>query len=259
MREPRKWSQRLQLRAEGERALVPGVVERLDAQVIARKEELAAAAVPQSEREHAGDALEEPRPPRLPAVDQDLAVALRGKEMPRVGELAPQRAEIVDLAVEHDGDRAVGRDERLPAAREIDHRQPAKAEARGSVEVEALVVGTAMRERRGHRGQRVARAGIVAEVAGDAAHGRGRGDARPQPSGRLSEGGARLYVVIRGRSRDRGQTVIARERRESATSGRPLHSIAGVRSSMVSKNANGDRRTETRGIGPDSAPIQSND
>ena len=118
VREPRKWSQRLQLRAEGERALVPGVVERLDAQVIAREEDLAAAAVPQSEREHAGDALEEPRPPRLPAVDQDLAVALRGKEMPRVGELAPQRAEIVDLAVEHDGDRAVGRHERLLAARE---------------------------------------------------------------------------------------------------------------------------------------------
>ena len=28
---------------------------------------------------------------------------------------------------------------------------------------------------------------------------------------------------------------------------------------MVSKNANGDRRTKTRGIGPNSAPIRSND
>ena len=118
--------------------------------------------------------------PRLPAVDQHLAVALRHEDMTGGRELAPQRAEVVDLAVEHDGNRAVGRHQRLLAAGDVDHGQAAKAESDRAVDVEAIVVGPAMRERRGHRGQRVARTGVVAQVAGDAAHGRGKGDAGPQ-------------------------------------------------------------------------------
>ena len=71
--------QRLQLRAEDERARVPRVVERLDAEMVAREEELAPLAIPQREREHAGDAVEERPAPAPPAVDQHLAVAV-GRE-----------------------------------------------------------------------------------------------------------------------------------------------------------------------------------
>ncbi len=174
VRQPGKQAQRLQLRAERQRAIVPPVVERLDAEMVAREEQLAPATVPQREREHAGQPVEHPRAPGLPAVDQHFAVALRDEDVSGGRELVPQCAEIVDLAVEDDGDRAVGGDERLVAACDVDHRQPAKAESDRSVEEETVVIGAAMRKRGRHRRQCRARPGIVGEIAGDAAHGKRR-------------------------------------------------------------------------------------
>ena len=217
MRQPGKRAQRLQLRAEHERAVVPRVVERLDAEVVAREEELAAAAVPQREREHAGEPVEQSAPHAFqPWTSTSPSPCVREHVAGR-RELAPQRAEVVDLAVEDDGDRAVGGHERLPAAGEVDHRQPAMAESDRAVEVKAVGVGAAMRERRGHRGQRVARAGIVGEVAGDAAHG-----AEVAKAGRDGRGSGRAAAVRPIKRLANGDDYSPRSRAARVESEQPL-------------------------------------
>ena len=186
VREPGKRPQRLQLRTERKRAVVPRVVQGLDSEMIAREKELAPVAIPEREGEHAGEAIEQRAPPRLPAVDQDLTIAVRCENVPGLLELAPQGPEVVDLAVEHHGDRAVGGDERLMAPCDVDHREPAEAEAHGAVVMKAIVVRATVRERRGHRRQCRARTRVVGPVAGDAAHERRKGDAGPQSYGGCS-------------------------------------------------------------------------
>ena len=171
MRQTGKRPQRLQLGSEHQRPRVPRVMERLHAEMIAGEKELAAASVPQREREHAGETSQQFRAPLSPAVDQHFAVAVGGEDVTCRGQLASQLAEVVDLAVEDDGDRTVRGDQRLPAAGKVDDRQPAVPESDRPVAEEAVGVGAAMRERGGHRGQGGARPGIIAQVSGDAAHG----------------------------------------------------------------------------------------
>ncbi len=163
--------QRLQLRAEHQRPPVPSVVERLHAQVVAGNEELPLRLVPQREREHPGEPGQHAFAPLSPAQQDRLAVAVGREPVPGRLELAPQLAEVVDLAVEHQRKRTVGADERLPAAGEVDHRQAPMTEADRSVEVEAVGIRAAVGERRRHRRQRGAGLGYGGVVAGDAAHG----------------------------------------------------------------------------------------
>ena len=68
-------------------------------------------------------------------------------------ELRSHLGEVVDLAVEDDPDRAVLVAERLIAGRQIDDAEPPVAEADAGADVEAVRVGAAMRDRRGHRGE----------------------------------------------------------------------------------------------------------
>src|SRR5262249_30098549 len=122
------------------------------------------------ERKHAGKPLKEIASPLSPAVHQHLAVAVGPEHVTGGRELAAQFTKVVDLAVEYDRDRAVGREQRLPAARQIDDAQPAMAEAQRSIDVITARIGTAMRERCGHRRQGGAGAYVVGEKTGDAAH-----------------------------------------------------------------------------------------
>ena len=71
-------------------------------------------------------------------------------------ELAAQLAEVVDLAVADEPQRAVRVGERLVAAGEVDDREPAHAERAGAVDVHALVVGAAMDGDARHRREHVA-------------------------------------------------------------------------------------------------------
>ncbi len=107
-------------------------------------------------------------------MNEHLAVALRREHVARRLQFAPQLAEVVDFAVEDDGNCAVGGEQRLGAAGDIDHGKATMAEADGAVVMKPVGIGPAMRERRGHRRQRGARPRIVAEISGDAAHGKGR-------------------------------------------------------------------------------------
>ena len=118
----------LQLRAETEPSAALGVVERLDAQAVAREQELPLPRVPEREGEHAAQPLDAARPELLVEVHDDLGVGRRREAVAARHELAPQLAVVVDLAVEDDPDRAVLVGDRLLAGLEVDDGQPAHAE-----------------------------------------------------------------------------------------------------------------------------------
>ena len=69
-------------------------------------------------------------------------------------QLSAQLAMVVDLAVEHELDRAVLVAHRLLAHRRIHHAQSPHAERDVRRDVATLLVGTAMHDRRAHRAQR---------------------------------------------------------------------------------------------------------
>ena len=98
--------QRLQLGAEKKRAVRERrVVERLDAEPVAREEERLPVAVPEREREHAAEALDAALAPRLPRMHDHLGVALRAEGVAEPRELGNERLVVVDLAVEDDARR----------------------------------------------------------------------------------------------------------------------------------------------------------
>ena len=171
-------AQRLQLRAEHERAAAaqPAEVQRLLAKPIARQGQRAFVGVPHREREHAA----QPRQrgldaPALDRRDDDLGVAASAEAHAGAGQLAAQRAVVVDLAVEHQREAPRRRVHRLVAVRrQIDDRQPPEAEPDVAVGPRAVVVGAARDQRRRHRARQDlavgARASCYVDEAGDAAH-----------------------------------------------------------------------------------------
>ena len=80
------------------------------------------------------------RAPLLVGVDDDFGVGRRVEAVAGGLELAAQLAEVVDLAVEDDPDRAVLVVDRLVAGREVDDAQPAHAERHALVHPHALIV-----------------------------------------------------------------------------------------------------------------------
>ena len=120
------------------------VVQRLDAEAVARQEQRLLVAVPQREREHAAEALDAVLAPRLPGVHDDLGVAARAEDVAERLQLGDQLLVVVDLAVEDDDDAAVLVEQRLLAGREVDDRQAAVAEADARLDVKAAFVGAAM-------------------------------------------------------------------------------------------------------------------
>ena len=116
--ESRMHEQRLQLRAEDERAVgEQRVVQRLDAQAVARKEQGFPSGVPQRECEHSAEPVHAALLPRLPGADDDFRVAAGAEPVPEPLQLPDERLEVVDLAVEHDHHRPVLAVERLMAGR----------------------------------------------------------------------------------------------------------------------------------------------
>ena len=73
--------ERLDLRGEIERAVVDRVVERLDAEAVARREELAVARVPDGEGELAAQRVQRARAAILVEVQRDLAVGSRAEDV----------------------------------------------------------------------------------------------------------------------------------------------------------------------------------
>jgi hypothetical protein len=97
--------------------------------------------------------------------------------------LRAQLAVVVDLAVQDDVQAAVLVGDRLVAALDVDDRQAPAAETGRTPDVEALVVGTAVRDRRGHRAQLLEPCPPTADLTADAAQG-GLRCYLPPPAGR---------------------------------------------------------------------------
>ena len=104
------------------------VVQRLLARAITRQVQAwwtsATALVVEREGEHAIEPLEAVLAPLPPRGEQHLGIATGGERVPERLQLRTQRPEVVDLAVEHDGQLAGGVQHRLVSGRaQVDHRQ----------------------------------------------------------------------------------------------------------------------------------------
>ena len=163
---------RLQLGRERDAAVDLRVVERLDAQAIAGQQQPLVPHVPDREREHAAQMVDAPRAVVLVEVDDRFGVAVGAERVAGAHELLVQLLVVVNLAVEHDADRAVLVEDRLLAAFEVDDAEPAHAERDAVVDVDALFVGTAVHHHAAHRADLVLDDGLIvpADDSGYAAH-----------------------------------------------------------------------------------------
>ena len=137
--------ERLELGAEEHAPRRAMVIERLHAGPVATERQAAVPRVPHGEGEHP----DEPGnggidAPAVHRVQHDFAVGRAGEPIAPL-QVLPDLAEIVDFAVEHDGQPAVGGPHRLaPGGREVDDRQSPVAEPDRPLAVQTLVVRSAM-------------------------------------------------------------------------------------------------------------------
>ena len=164
--------QRLELGSEDESTSHVGVIQRLDPQAVSGQEQQAATLVPQREGEHAAELLHATRAVFLVEMGDRLGIGGRVEGVAAGLELRPQLLEVVDLAVEHDPDRAVLVPDGLPPGLEVDDPEAAHAEADARAEVEAVLVRATMRDGRAHGAQLVHgdRTPVETYRTGDTAH-----------------------------------------------------------------------------------------
>ena len=103
----------LELRGECDDRPGGGGEQRLDAEPVARREELALASVPDHERPHPVEPLDAVEAPLDVGVEDDLGVGAALEGVPQSLELFPELEEIVDHPVEDDPERAIQRGHRL--------------------------------------------------------------------------------------------------------------------------------------------------
>ena len=161
--------QRLRLRGEGEILRRLGVVERLDAEGIARQHQPPGGRVVQGDRVHAAQMAGEIEAVAAIKVQRQFAIGLRREAA--LGKFAAQLDVIVDLGI-GDERRAARLVERLVAGRQIDDREAHLQHADIARAVMPVAIRPAMRQRRAHRAQQAARRGVAVlrHDAGDAAH-----------------------------------------------------------------------------------------
>ena len=165
--------ERLELRGEGDSPGGRDVVQRLDAEAVARQEERAGAGVPDRAGEHATQPFHDLGPQLFVQVHDRFGVAMSADHVPARDQSRPQLAVVVDLAVEYDRVRAVFGGHRLPPAREVDDAEPAHPEADGTGDEAAFVVRPTMTNRAAHRpdqGGIDGALGVPVDDAYDAAH-----------------------------------------------------------------------------------------
>ena len=195
--------QRLELRPKSQQARLAaiagdqGVVEGLLAHAIARGEQPPLAGVPDGESEHAIDAVEQPSAPVAVAVHQHLCVRARAKAISGRAKLVAKLLEVVDLAIEHDLHQAVFAAHGLRGGlAEIDHREPAVAQAHAWRQPYPFPVRAARGERRHHLEQEILvyRSPRGIQQSGDSAHQPARGWPRPWRTARAA---ASRFTVCR--------------------------------------------------------------
>jgi hypothetical protein len=129
-------------------------------------------AIEQRNREHSAQVLRKVDADLLPQMHDDFGVRRRPKAVSLRLEPGPQRAVIVDLAVEYDAHGAVLVEDRLVAARQIDDGESAHPQCDRALDEIASIVGTAMGHRVAHAYELLARRRCPSQGndARDAAH-----------------------------------------------------------------------------------------
>jgi hypothetical protein len=132
------------------------VVERLLAKVVASGQQSLATTVPKQESKHPSKISHRLWAPLLVEMNDHLGVGPRGESMAVGLKVGPESLEVVDLAVQNDGDGLVLVVDRLSTGDEVDDAEPAMAEGAATVRghVEARSVRAAMGDRVGHRAER---------------------------------------------------------------------------------------------------------
>src|SRR5437762_4132367 len=163
----------LQLRCEEQRAVALVVVERLDAQPIAREQDLPPPRVPDGEGEHAAQPIDAARAEVFVEMNDRLGVAGGLEDVAAPLQVAPQLLVVVDLAVEDDPDGAVFVRDRLEAVAEIDDAETAHADRDAVPDVDTFIVRTAVGHDAAHCTDLVLTNGLSVppNYACDAAHG----------------------------------------------------------------------------------------
>ena len=146
--------QRLQFRGKQHTAVTQQrVIERLDAQMIARHEQRFALGVPHRKGEHAAQVSHAVLVPMQPGVQQHLGIGMRAKPVAGGLEFLAQRLKVVDLAVEGQPAAARVAGHGLLTAGEIDDRETSVAETDTRFEVITGFVWAAVGQRIGHAAQ----------------------------------------------------------------------------------------------------------
>ena len=121
--------QRRHGRCKAQRLAGVGKIERLDAEPVARQHDTAAVAFPDCECEHAMEAFDAARSPRVIGLQDDLGIAGGEEAIAAILQLGAQGTKIVNAAVENDGQAEIGVDHRLLGRLgEVENAQPAMAE-----------------------------------------------------------------------------------------------------------------------------------
>ena len=139
-----------ELRREAQLALFVPVVERLDAEAVAREHEPALARVPDRHGEHTAQAGGEVEPVLLVEMGDHLGVAVAREAVAGRHQLGTELAVVVDLAVLDDVYAAALVCERLVAGVEVDNREPARGDADAALEEASFAVGAAVGQLRIH-------------------------------------------------------------------------------------------------------------
>jgi len=165
--------ERLHFRRQVEGAVVDGVIERLDAEAIACREQHVIALVPDGIRKLAAKLVDRPGTSILVQVQRDFAVGSRSEGVPAALQLAADAFEIVKLPVRDDVKPLVFVRDGLITGRQVDDAEPRVAESGAPVLIDpnALRVGSAMLKPPGRPVERLGRHSASARYCRyDAAH-----------------------------------------------------------------------------------------
>src|SRR4051794_6407914 len=119
--------------------------------MIAGHHESLTRAIPEREREHAPQVVDQVIAILLVQGDDDFAIAVGEKPIAVSVELAPQLWIVVDLAVADEPDRSGCIAQRLRAAGNIDDREASMPQAHRAIVIDALAIGAAMLQTVEHR------------------------------------------------------------------------------------------------------------
>ncbi len=149
------------------------IIERLDAEPVARQRHRAGVAFVDREGEHAVKPLDAGLAPFVERLEHHLGVAMREEVVAGRDQLFAQFRIVVDAAVEDDGQAERRVDHRLAGLfRQVDDLQPPVPEGDAPLRDDAAAVGAARRKRFCHpcHGRRIGKRAIESDFSGNSTH-----------------------------------------------------------------------------------------